>query len=680
MVTRDSGAQLKLVTGSITENLESHEWKEIRRDRLINSLNRVNFQDGEVVLNFKHQKYNSILSVHATPQPCLDNHLICDWLELLEPVKKFNSYVFDHFYFTDGLKKVLVEAELTNISSQWVKLDLPETSFEISARKVRRHKCQNISFQLSQDGIFIEGFLKSFSAESFSVHVSHGYRSILQGIDRGTPLNIILKDKLDFIYSGSCEICRISSDPVDATIVLKPLKSQIQIFKAKKHRSIRQKLLPMPSIIFKHPLIRKKINLKAIDISGSGFSVAEEVHNSTLIPGLIIPEVSIELMNKVELKCSAQIIHRNIDEAGKVRCGFTFLDMNLKDQISLSSLLHHATNKNSYVCSKIDVNELWDFFFETDFIYPEKYSFIYKNKEEFRKLYKKLYETNPEFAINFMYKDGGEIFAHMAMFRFFERTWLINHHAAKSAKRSRAGLVVLEQISRYINESHQFQSTFMDYVACYFRPENKFPNLVFGGVARTTKDSQKCSIDQFAYVPMNKEYLFGTLSNKWSLTNAESDDIKALECYYEKESKGLALQALDLTPSKFNNNELNELYHQYGFKKDRKVFSLKYRDELKAVFIANITDLGMNMSDLTNCIKIFIFEPDNLPLAEFSAALNEISKIYENNNIPLMIYPSVYAEKNSISRSKIYNFWVLDVQNIGDVYYNHLQKLLRFSK
>ena len=86
------------------------------------------------------------------------------------------------------------------------------------------------------------------------------------------------------------------------------------------------------------------------------------------------------------------------------------------------------------------------------------------------------------------------------------------------------------------------------------------------------------------------------------------------------------------------------------------------------------------MSDLTNCIKIFIFEPDNLPLAEFSAALNEISKIYENNNIPLMIYPSVYAEKNSISRSKVYNFWVLDVQNIGDAYYNHLQKLLRFSK
>ena len=91
----------------------------------------------------------------------------------------------------------------------------------------------------------------------------------------------------------------------------------------------------------------------------------------------------------------------------------------------------------------------------------------------------------------------------------FEKTWLINHHAANSAKRSKAGLVVLEQISRYINESHQFHSTFMDYVACYFRPENKFPNLVFGGVTRKAKDLKKCSIDQFAYIPINKEYLHG---------------------------------------------------------------------------------------------------------------------------------------------------------------------------
>jgi hypothetical protein len=641
MVDKKSNAQLKLVTDSTAENLGSSDWKEVRRDRLINSLNRINFQDGEVVINFRHSKYNTFASLPAKPQPCLDLDCECQWSAPTEFDQKFKDYIFENLYFSDGLKQVFIESDTVSIDQNGIRFTLPETAVEICSRKVRRHKCCNIDVQLSQDGVFIEGVLKRFSAVSFSVHVPNSYRNILKGINKESPFNIILKNEFDIMYSGSCEIYRFSSNSEGATIVLKPLKSQIQRYKAKKFRSIRQKLLPMPSITFTHPLIGEKINLTAIDISGSGFSVDEEVKNSTLMPGLIIPELSIELMNSVELKCSAQIMYRSIGDAGKVRCGFTLLDINLKDQISLSSLLHQAKNKNSYVSTKIDVNKLWDFFFETGFIYPKKYSLINKNKKEFRKLYEKLYETNPDFAINFIYKDRGEIIAHMAMFRFFERTWLINHHAANSAKRSRAGLVVLEQISRYINESHQFYSTFMDYVACYFRPENKFPNLVFGGVARSAKDFKKCSIDRFAYMPINKEDLGGSLSNKWCLTNAGIADIKALEFYYENESSGLALQALDLTPSKFNNNELNELYHGYGFKKDRKVFSLKYQDELVAVFIANISDIGMNMSDLTNCIKIF---------------------------------------NNSLSKSKIYNFWVLDVQNIGDIYYNHLEKLLRFSK
>ena len=83
----------------------------------------------------------------------------------------------------------------------------------------------------------------------------------------------------------------------------------------------------MPNIIFDHPLIGKKINLKASDISGSGFSVEEEVENSTLIPGIIIPEVCIELMNKAELICRAQIVYRSVDDSGKTKCGFAFLDI-----------------------------------------------------------------------------------------------------------------------------------------------------------------------------------------------------------------------------------------------------------------------------------------------------------------------------------------------------------------
>ena len=88
MRNKHSNAQLKLVANSLPNEPQSQEWKEIRRDRLINSLNRINFHDGEIILNFKHHLYDSILSIPAIPQPCIDNHLVCNWLDPFEPQSK----------------------------------------------------------------------------------------------------------------------------------------------------------------------------------------------------------------------------------------------------------------------------------------------------------------------------------------------------------------------------------------------------------------------------------------------------------------------------------------------------------------------------------------------------------------------------------------------------------------
>jgi hypothetical protein len=681
MDNKYSNTQLKLVKEVPPEKLQSSEWKEIRRDRLINSLNRINFQDEEIILNFKHTKYNTFLSLPAKPQPCMDDNFHCHWTDPDLSENELQSYNFDHFYFTDGLKKVLVEAELENITSEKIAFILPDTCVEVGSRKIRRHKCQAITAQLTQDGLILEGELTNFSAVSFSINISEKYKNNIEYLDRKSTLHTILKKDATFYYSGLCEISRMSPSADGSSVVLKPMRNQIKRFKSKKYRSLRQQLKPMPNIIFNHPLLKKRINLKAFDISGSGFSVEEDPSNSTLIPGMIIPDVILELMNNVELTCKAQVIYRSAEEVGTIRCGFAFLDMSLKDQVSLSSLLHQAWNKKAYVCTKIDVDELWDFFFETDFIYPDKYSFIYENKQEFKDIYKKLYENNPDFAINFICKDKGLIFAHMSMFRFYSKTWIINHHAANSSKNNRGGLVVLEQISRYINEFHQFNASVMDYVACYFRPENKFPNLVFGGVERRTTDPESCSIDQFAYLSINKKYLDGHLPGKWSLTETNAIDLETLNSFYEKKSGGLALKALDLVPDRLGKEEeLSSIYRGFGFKRDKVLFSLKEKNELIAIFVVSVSDVGLNLSDLTNCIHVFVLEQNNLPNSILHAALSEVSNHYQHDSIPALIFPSSYTDNNSISINKTYNFWVLDVHKIGDRYFSYLDKLLRLSK
>jgi hypothetical protein len=672
---------LRLVDDDFFKQQEtSQEWKQIRRKRLINSLNRINFQDGEILLNFKHPRYKYTLSLPAIPQPCIDENLNCIWGGSIEYKRKLKDFEFKDFHFTDGLKKILVEAELLRMNKDGVKLSLPESCHEIRTRRVRRYQCNDVSAQLSQDGIVLEGDLTSFSAVSFSVHIPKKSPGFHHDFNRDDHVNVVLKKNSEPLYAGICEIYRISENEEGKSIVLIPIKSHIQRFKPKKHRSIRQKLLPSPNIIFKHPLTGKIVNLKTLDISGAGFSVEEDIENSLFLPGLVIPDLSIELLNGIELKCKAQVIYRRIEDAKHLRCGLTYLDMPLRDQIRLSSLLDQVSNKNACVCTKVDINELWDFFFETGFIYPQKYSFLHEYKNEFNRVYRKLYEDSPDIAINFMYRDKGSILAHMSMMRFYEKTWLINHHAANSSKNNRAGLVVLEQIGRFINEFHRLPSTKMDYVACYYRTQNRFPNLVFGGVARKSVDNKGCSVDKFAYLHVTKRKL-GNLPKEWTLVQSEKDDLVKLEKYYEKKFGGLTLQALDITPSKSNiDKEINKEFQLIGLNRDRQFFSLKHKDKLIAIFVVNLSDFGISLSDLTNCIHLFVLEDDGLPNKILYSSINELSIYYKHKKFPVLIFPANFVVKNSIPFDKTYNYWVLNVDQHSDHYFDHIGRLLRRSK
>jgi hypothetical protein len=683
MGNRNSIPSLRLVDHNFFKEEETNqEWKQIRRKRLINSLNRINFQEGAVSLNFKHPRYNYTLSLPATPQPCTSESLNCIWDESIEYKQKLKDFDFQDFHFTDGLKKILVEAELLDINKDGVQLSLPKISQEIRTRRVKRYQCDGVSAQLSQDGIVLDGEIKSFSAVSFSVHFPKESSCFHQDLNRKNHVRVVLKKDSEPLYSGLCEIYRVSDNPEKGkSIVLIPVKSHIQRFKPKRHRSIRQKLLPSPNIIFKHPLTGKTVNLKVLDISGAGFSVEEDIENSLLIPGLVVPDLSIELMNGIELKCKTQVIYRRIEELGHIKCGLTYLDMPLRDQIRLSSLLDQINNENAYVCTKVDINELWDFFFETGFIYPQKYSFIHTYKKEFNNVYKKLYENNPDISINFMCRDNGSILAHMSMLRFYEKTWLINHHAANSSKSNKAGLVVLEQIGRYINEFHRLPSTQMDYVSCYYRPQNKFPNFVFGGVARKASENNGCSVDEFAYLRVTKSTLNGVLPDDWLLEVTVKDDLIMLEDYYEKEFGGLTLKSLDVSTSRNNvDTRINGEFQSVGLSRARYIFSLKHGDKLVAIFVVNISDFGISLSDLTNCIQLFVLEPDNFPNKILNSAIHELSVFYRKDKFPVLIFPSNYVVNNSIPFDKIYNYWVLDVDQHSDHYFDHLVRLMKRSK
>jgi hypothetical protein len=646
--------------------------KEIGLSKLINRLNYLNFQEESILVNFRHPRYSRIVTMKASPLPCLDNRLECQWSEESRFKPSLSSCSFDNILIDNGHKLVVAVPELLQVGEDGVLFILPEKALEVNYRKTRRHNCEGVKAELLQHGAHFQGTLIDFSAVSFKIEVKSSPTQAFFWINPEVPVQVVFSRDSHTVYSGECRIISQKLGHKTRRYVLEPLQSHIQRFKAKEIRSCRHQLLPLPNAVFMHPLTGKITDLKVIDISGSGFSVQEDLELAVLLPGMIIPELELRIGNGFSTSCMAQVVYRQVqsheDGSSDVRCGITILDMDIREHVKLLSLLYLAKNKYYYMNSKVNTEELWQFFFESGFIYPAKYAFVQANKAALKEMYEKLYTQNPSVARHFIYQEKGAILGHLAVLRFYEKTWLVHHHAANKSESNNAGVVVLTQMIQMVNDSYNLHSAHMTYMICYYRPENKFPNRVYGGAVKTIGDKKGCSIDTFAYLHYHSSPAATGLGAPWSFAPSSADDLIELESFYEDESGGLMLDALHLQPDTLDCEELFEEYRSLGFNMQRHCYTLKLDGEIKAVATVNLSDLGLNLSDLTNCIHILVLDPEQLPKEIVDQMLSILTVKHQQQELPVLVYPVSYAEAAGISYEKKYSLWVLDTPNhLSDV-------------
>jgi hypothetical protein len=441
-------------------------------------------------------------------------------------------------------------------------------------------------------------------------------------------------------------------------------------------------MVPLPKINFSHPFSRQAITLDVLNLSGSGFAVEEEYGHAVLLPGLIIKELEIQFGDGSYATCTGQVIYSHApptnSAANIVRCGIAILDMPIEDHLKVLALLYQVKDKNAHVCNRVNLDNLWNFFFETGFIYPEKYEFIEKNKEQIKKTYTKLYSESPKIARHFIHQKNGRILGHVAMLRFYQRTWLIHHHAAIRSSCNKSGLVVLNQIGKFANDSYRLHSMKMQFLGCFYRPANKFPNRIFGGAQQSINNKNGCSTNAFAYFHQKAIPQAETdLPAGWRLRSVSTDDLLDLQGLYEKHAGGLMIRAMGLVPEADDFEDLANDYRDIGLKRDRHLFALEKSGELKAVIMVNVSDLGLNMSDLTNCITIFILNRTGLYEGVIHSLSAHLVQEFKQSHLPVLLYPSTDAAILGIQIEKEYIFWALNT-NYGDGYFRYLKRLLKF--
>jgi hypothetical protein len=428
-------------------------------------------------------------------------------------------------------------------------------------------------------------------------------------------------------------------------------------------------------MIFNHPILNKKVQIEAIDISTAGFSVNESTDEATLIPGMIIKGLTLCFAGSLCIQCDVQVIYRLETEGKSSRFGIAILDLDTNAYNDLNRIITKSVDPNAFFASEIDMDALWEFFFEAGFIYPRKYKHIRAYRQEFREIYTKLYNGKPEIAKHFISQKNGRIYGHISMIRAYERSWLIHHHVARPAA-LRAGFQVLRQITHYLNGMLRFPSTKTDYLMAYFRPENKFPDRVFGGFSRSLSNPRGCSMDLFAYLSHTTHLPKTVLSEEWRLREISPSDRLRLNQFYDQRSGGLLLRAMNLGRKNSGEGNLEKIYRQQGFFRRLKIYSFSYRDDLAAVMVENHSDPGLNLSELINSIIIFIVRPSDLPWNVLSIGIGHLSRSYRVQSVPLMIYPCDYVAREKIPYENKYQSWVIDVRYEDD-WMKYMQKTFK---
>jgi hypothetical protein len=641
----------------------------IKKENLINTLNRIHFMGDSICALLRHPRYDEAILVKAIPETIEGDELTCSW------DKSHRSFGLENFQFSylivmEQQSIILIPAKLLSIDSTGFKALLPEKSYVISKRETNRFPCRDVTAELTQSGFLARGSLIDFSPQYFRIKVSPEMPSSYHEFNPDATVTIRLTSDGKMLFSGNCRCLREKHEIHDWEIVLAPPSEQIKRFQTRTVRHPRRRIFPPPMAVFEHPFFKRKVQREITDISITGFSVYDDVIDGILLPGMIIRGLSIIYAGELKMNCTAQVIYRKKQKENKVYCGLAVLDMDIHSYSRLNRILALNMDHHSFISTEVDMDALWEFFFDTGFIYPKKYKLLQDHREDFKNTYRKLYQENPDIAMHFTYEQNGRIYGHMSMLRAYERAWLIHHHAARPMHNKLPGFQILKHMILFLYGMYHLPSANMDYVMCFFRPENKFPDRVFGGFARELNNPRICSLDLFSYVTFPVGTPQSQLPRGWSLHESTHSELWQLEQFLKHSSGGCLFDVLNLGKKDPTDDSLEKVSQRLGFTRKWASYSLVNSGCLKSVLIVNQSDVGVNLSELLNGIKAIVVDSENLPWEVLSVAVAQLTGVYHLDRIPLLIYPSVYCDVKNIPSEKKYQLWI--------TYMRHSNKFLEY--
>ena len=378
---------------------------------LINIINHIHFTQEFLWAHIQGHILKDNLLVKLYPGPCLDDQVL---LSLPASANiNLQGYSLQKLIIEDGKRATIIPAILSTSTASSITVALPDHGYCIDERKNKRLLTSSIACEIQQDEYRVQGLLREFSVSGFRVECSNDVDPFPIILNSRQPVTVRMYNGVVFVYEGLCRIVRDRKEQAGHFLVLNPLQRSSAIQdrpKEKRIRNERLNLIPTPKVIFEHPISHVLLSYEIFDITTSGFSLNEHVDECLLLPGMNIPEVKLLFSSSIQLPCSAQILHAR-KNGNVVRVGFAIRDMDWTSCIKLCDIIANAIDPHANMNTVNNMDALWEIFFDTGFIYPQKYQYLSNFRDDFKENYRRLYQSDrKDVAFHFTYQENNRIY------------------------------------------------------------------------------------------------------------------------------------------------------------------------------------------------------------------------------------------------------------------------------
>ncbi len=651
--------------------------KSIRQKQIHNRLNSLHYLGAPLIVCLQHKSNNSCIYLRASPDPAAGEKATATWVKNEGFPANLSSFLLVKIILSSNRGSYEFTPDTYHLGDLTLDFTVPDLAVEACYRKQHRFSCEskNILVSLTQNAVIFKGHLLEFSTHGLLVELEHGNNHSFAWLNTelGVLLTILSGD--DLVYTGQVSL----EARGQGQYLLTPSFESTPRYIPRQYRARRQTFVPSPDLLFEHPITGKRHVLKICELSSLGFSVEEERSQGCLIPGLMLRNARISFASNFAMSCVVQVVsYQASEETSKyVRISLTILNIEIEDHLQLIGLVQQAQDPNAYVSNQIDPAALFEFFFETGFLYPHKYAEIADRREEVTRSYMTLYGKGANLGRHFVYQHAGQILGHFSSLRVFHKTWLSQHHAALNSRR--AGLRVVRAISEYTNDSYQLNPTNIRFIIGYYRESNRFPRRYFGDYVGELKDPKKTSLDCMSYVSEARKF-FGADSDlppDWTLAPSVSSDLIEFYGYYQMISGGLLPEALDLVPECFDDQSLAETYQESGMLRQRTLYTLSCQGDPVALIDVQSSDVGLNLSEITNSITVYLINPQVEYFEMIRFAVRELAELNSKTTVPLMVFPNTYLGRCGFDADKEYTMWALNVPDGMESYMDWMNRCCR---